>query len=83
MSHSAIGYAPEEKYHHGKSPASIAFSVIFMVAVVIGVVAMWPRKAGPQELGEPNLVLLAVAGVVALAGWIAWIVLRRMGRDNV
>lgn len=74
MSHSAIGHAPAEKYHHGKSPASIAFSVIFMVAVVIGVFAMIPR---------PNIALLIVAGVIALASWIVWAVLRGMGRDNV
>ncbi|MEA5153591.1 hypothetical protein [Raineyella sp.] len=74
MSHSAIGHAPEEKYHHGKSPAAYAFSIIFMVAVVVGVVAMVPT---------PNLVLLAVAGVIALAAWITWAVLRGMGLDNV
>ena len=74
MSHSAIGHAPEEKYHHGKSPAANAFAVIFMIAVVIGVFAMIPR---------PNLVLLIIAGVVALIAWITWIVLRGMGRDNV
>lgn len=74
MSHSAIGYAPEEKYHHGKSPASIAFAVIFMIAVVIGTIAMVPT---------PKIWLLIVAGVVALIAWIAWAVLRAMGRDNV
>ncbi|QGF24487.1 hypothetical protein [Raineyella fluvialis] len=74
MSHSAIGHAPEEKYHHGKSPAAYAFSIIFMVAVVVGVVAMVPT---------PKLVLLIIAGVIALIAWIAWAVLRGMGLDNV
>lgn len=74
MSHSAIGYAPEEKYHHGKSPASIAFAVIFMIAVVVGAIAMVPT---------PKIPLLIVAGVLALIAWIAWAVLRAMGRDNV
>ena len=45
-----------------------------MVAVVICVFAMIPR---------PNIVLLIVAGVIAVAAWIAWVVLRGMGRDNV
>lgn len=74
MSHSAIGHAPEEKYHHGKSPASYAFSMIFMVAVVVGVVGMVPA---------PHPTLLIIAGVIALAAWITWAVLRGMGRDNV
>lgn len=74
MTHSAIGRPPEEKYHHGKSPASWAFMAIFLVATVVAVFAMIPR---------PNLVLLAVAGVIALVGWIVWAVLRGMGRDNV
>ena len=74
MSHSAIGHAPEEKYHHGKSPANMAFAIIFMVAVVVGVIAMVP---------SPKIGLLIVAGVIALIAWIAWAVLRGMGRDNV
>jgi prepilin signal peptidase PulO-like enzyme (type II secretory pathway) len=74
MSHSAIGHAPEEKYHHGKSPAANAFAIIFMIAVVVGVFAMVP---------SPKIGLLIVAGVIALVAWIVWIVLRGMGRDNV
>ncbi|SDB85308.1 hypothetical protein GA0111570_10541 [Raineyella antarctica] len=74
MSHSAIGHAPEEKYHHGKSPAAMAFAVIFMIATIVGVVAMIP---------SPKISLLIVAGVLALVAWIVWAVLRGMGRDNV
>ncbi len=74
MSHSAIGHAPEEKYHHGRSPASWAFTGIFFVAVVLAVIAMVPT---------PKITLLIAAGVVALIAWIVWAVLRRLGLDNV
>lgn len=74
MSHSAIGKAPEEKYHHGRSPASWAFAGIFLLACIVGVFAMVP---------SPNMVLLSVAGVIAVIAWIVWIVLRRKGLDNV
>ena len=73
MSHSAIGHAPEEKYHHGRSPAAWAFTGIFLVAVVLAVVAMVPT---------PKIVLLIAAGAVALLAWVVWAVLRRLGLDN-